>query len=186
MAGVGRTSELVGSAMIDAHAMYREAFTDVSKLAAQQHMMTPIEFAKVAMDPAITKYVALDSERTIIGLGVMTDDLSAWPLVSPEFFANRWPAQYEERRIFYVGFVCTRPGAPLSTFRDILAAMTEVIIAHRGIAIMDWCAHNVEERKLASAVTRMLGRMHEGTVGQEIDRQSFWAYRFDGEEMGAA
>lgn len=172
-----------------AHAweFYQDVFTTINALAVQRHKMTSTEFYDVATDKRVSKWVSTElgpelmgeSVPLITGLGVQTDDLDAWPLISPEYFKRKWPDAYADKRIFYTGFVGVHPEAPINTFRNLLDDMIKPIIAVRGVAIMDFCATNVDGRRLPHAVDRILGRLtpvvEPGTV---IDRQEFWAYDF--------
>ena len=42
----------------------------------------------------------------------MTAHLRSMPLVSPEYFARRWPERYAAGLIFYIGFLGGAPGQP--------------------------------------------------------------------------
>jgi hypothetical protein len=164
-----------------AWALYYETFMHVNRLAAQRHLMTADEFADVASDPRLGKHVAADDTGRLQGLGVITNELPAWPLISPAYFAHRWPDHYRQKRIFYIGFVCARPDAPSSTFRDIISDMSEQVFAADGIAVMDFCMVNVK-KGLPRATTWLLNELHAKAAGSRIDAQEFWAWRFDGQE----
>lgn len=159
--------------------MYKKAFWEINELAVQRHLMTDDEFTMMAYDQAIMKYVARAPDGVILGFSAMTNRLTAWPLISPAYFQRRWPAEYEQRRIFYVGFVCTLDGAPPAVFPQLIERMYQEVIAVEGIAVMDFCAHNVH-RRMPGVTTRILNRINPGTEGACLDTQSFWAWRFDG------
>jgi hypothetical protein len=36
---------------------------------------------------------------TLLGLAAYTNALAAWPLISPDYPARRWPVEYAEQRI---------------------------------------------------------------------------------------
>lgn len=163
-------------------AMYEQTFREIDELAVQRHLMTRAEFDAVMDDPAVRKHTAYDDDR-IVGQSVITDDLDAWPLISPRYFARHYPVEYAEKRIFYVGYVCTDPGAPITTFRDLIDDMAREVFACDGIAVMDFCTINVL-RGLPAATTRILRRL--APAGQahpvQLDTQEFWAWRFDGQD----
>jgi hypothetical protein len=158
--------------------LYRTAFAEVNTLAAQSHLMTATEFWGVWDDENVQKWLATDDDGALIGLGVQTDDLNAWPLISPAYFERKWPQLYLERRIWYVGFVCTRqePAAPIDTFAQIIRAMSAETRAAGGVSVMDYCTANVE-RGLPKAAGRLLGRAGKVKM-QAIDSQAFYAYDF--------
>lgn len=165
--------------------MYRAAFADVDGYAVQRHLMTRDEFDHVATDNRIDKHVAYGADGGAVGQAVITDELDAWPLISPRYFERRWPDHYRNRRIFYVGYVCTTPAAPITTFRDLIADMGAQVFDCGGIAVMDFCTANVA-RRLPQATTATLRRLDPRTTGGQIDEQEFWAWRFDGQPLGGA
>jgi hypothetical protein len=92
----------------EAWSLYVQLFTEVDELAAQRHLMTYDEFAEVYHDPRVLKFYEFD-RGSLIGMSVLTQHLDAWPLISPRFFARRWPAHYSRQAIWYVGFVGVLP-----------------------------------------------------------------------------
>lgn len=160
-------------------ALYQAAFTDLSERAAQQHLMTDDEFTEMAYDPSLSKYLAVGDDLTVLGMSVLTNRLTAWPLIAPAFFRRRWPVEAAENRIFYVGFVCTRRDAPNNVFPDLIERMYQDVIAVNGIAAMDFCTY-MTMRHIPAITHRILSRINPATTGARIDTQEFWAYRFDG------
>lgn len=165
-------------------ALYRDAFADIDSLAVQRHLMTPAEFDGAWEDPNVQKWLATDDDGALIGLGVQTTDLAAWPLISPAYFRRRWPELYDARKIWYVGFVCTRqdPPAPIDTFGGIIRAMSAETRAAGGISVMDFCTANVE-RGLPKGSQNILNRAGRIAM-QEIDAQAFYAYDFGDNGVG--
>jgi hypothetical protein len=163
--------------------LYRSAFAEVNALAVQRHLMNVTEFWGVWSDRDVQKWLATDDEGALIGLGVQTTDLNAWPLISPAYFERRWPDLYAERKIWYVGFVCTRqqPAAPIDTFAQIIRAMSAETRAVGGISVMDFCTANVD-RGLPGAAGRLLARTGEVEM-DSIDAQTFYAYDFGGGQL---
>jgi hypothetical protein len=163
---------------------YEKAFTEVNTLAAQRHLMTITEFGQVLRDTRITKYVASNDNGDVLGHSVLTDDLRAWPLISPAYFERRWPKEYADRRIIYIGWVCALPGAPVTTFPDLIAAMLPTVVDRDCIGVMDFCTHNVV-RGLPRATSRILGRLRptDRVTHRALDAQEFHAWRFDGGDL---
>lgn len=160
---------------------YTEAMRTVADRAVQQHMMTRPEFEAVMNDDRISKWVAilhLDDGTPlgyyeVLGLATMTNELSSWPLVSRSYFRTNFPG----REIFYIGLVVTRPRA-IHTFMRLISAMYDEVIAADGVAVMDFCGVNVDERRLPEVTDKMLKRFNPHAVGTMIDRQEFWAWDF--------
>jgi hypothetical protein len=159
---------------------YSAAFEEVNALAVQRHLVTYDEFVDLWHDARIEKWTARDDDGALIGLGVQTADLDAWPLISPAYFERRWPDLYAERKIWYVGFVCTRqqPAAPIDTFAHIIRAMSAETRAAGGISVMDYCTANIN-RGLPKGAGRILARAGEVWFDR-IDEQAFYAYDFGG------
>jgi hypothetical protein len=164
----------------EASFLYADAFHEISALAVQQHMMGAGEFIVLCADTRIEKWIARDPQGTMIGLGVQTTDLYAWPLISPAYFERRWPKLYAEHKIWYVGFVCTRqdPPAPVDTFGRLIRAMSAPTRAVGGISAMDFCAANTN-RDLPRIAERLLSSA--GPLDMSVlDKQSFYAFDFGG------
>lgn len=163
----------------DVWPMYCQAFERVNRLAVQRHAMTYEEFTGTMLDEAIDKYVVTDPDGVVVALSVITNNLRAWPLISPEFFAHHYPELYEQDRIWYVGFVCTRrtpPRPPVSTFADLIAAMAVPVVKAQGMSVMDYCGYNVDGRHLPLAAASILTDQNTAAVMESLDRQEFVAY----------
>lgn len=167
----------------DLYGRYEEAFRDVNRLAAQRHLMTLDEYMHVQFDPRITKYTAYADDGAPIGQSCITDDLAAWPLVAPEYFEHRWPDLYRTRRIFYVGYVGAHAGAQRhGVFGALLAEMAPQVIDAQGVAVMDVCARNLWKPDVPAGAGRTLAALSDRLRFAAVDRQEFWAFRFDGRE----
>jgi hypothetical protein len=164
----------------DAWELYERVFTPVNELAAQRHLMYRAEFQAVCEDTRVTKYLAFTDDGTLCGMSVITNDLDAWPLISPAFFARRFPEHYRDRRIFYVGFVGvgTYPPASAHVFSALIFEMQPQVADVDGIAVMDFCAHNVDNRNLPVISGVVQQRSGLAMSAECTDRQEFWAYRY--------
>ena len=173
------THEVLPEAMLEvAWGLYSEAFEELRMAAVQRHVMTRAEFDDHMVDPRIRKYVVRhpDEER-LAALATLTNDLDAVPLISPDYFRHRWPAQYAERRIWYVPFNAIHPEHRGSgIFELVVEAMREVIAGHlAGIVGLDFCRRNEERYKLPQAIHSALDRL--GTVtSHRLDTQAYWCY----------
>ncbi|XVV10925.1 hypothetical protein ACQP2X_39720 [Actinoplanes sp. CA-131856] len=161
--------------------LYAEIFAEVNELAAQRHLMTEAEFADVFHDPRILKFFVHDEAGDLAGMSVLTQDLSAWPLISPQYFARHWPQHYQRRAIWYVGFVGARP-TYLHGFRELVSGMYPHVIASAGIAVMDFCAYNINQRRLPSITHKLLGWMNPDAGMHIADAQTFVVYDFNAAE----
>ncbi|MFE9319421.1 hypothetical protein ACIHDR_45835 [Nocardia sp. NPDC052278] len=155
---------------------YSETFTEINTMAAQRHLMRRDEFVDVMGDERIAKYLLFDDDNTIVGLGVSTNDLDAWPLISPAYFRCNYPEHYAARTLWYIGFIGVRPD-----LRGGFAAMLEAMSAPQrhagGVALMDYCAFNVDEKAVLASSLRILGRYSDPRM-RTLDTQTFVAYEF--------
>ena len=170
---------VAGPRVEDCWQLYRSAFDELRIAAVQRHVMFRDEFDAVVADERVTKYVASDGEGRCCGLGTVATDLAAMPLISPDYFAHRWPELYATGRIWYVGFVAIRPElqrGPLlgRIVWDIGGAAARA----GGVAVIDVSRHVAQQKRLPQAVGRYLDRLAPGTRGIPLDEQTYWAYEF--------
>jgi hypothetical protein len=178
---------ITGPLAEDCWHLYRVAFDELRTMAVQRHVLLREEFDAVLADERVTKYFAVDETGHVAALATGTTDLTAMPLVSPDYFAHRWPQLYATRRIWYVGFVAVRPDrrrGPLfgQIIRDIGGAAARV----GGVAVMDVSRQVAAEKKLPQALTRFFTRLAPGTRAIRLDEQTYWAYEFPAVAVGAS
>ena len=158
--------------------MYAEVFEEVDALAAQRHLVTRAEFGVIAADPRVAKYLAYEGDGSLVGISTITNDLQAWPLASPAYYARHFFDHYDRSAIWYIGFVGARPGNP-HVFSALVGHMYPQVVDSDGLAVMDFCTFNVE-RKLPERTYVMLLRMNPATQVSRLDEQVTYVYRFDG------
>ena len=161
-----------------AWALYNDVFAEVNTLAAQRHLMTAEEFTTVYHDPRILKFYVHDQAGDLTGMSVLTQDLDAWPLISPPFFARRWPHHYTRKAIWYVGFVGIATHQ-LHGFRELVRNMYAHVSSNNGIAVMDFCTYNLTRRRLPAITLKLLAGLNPAAGMQTADTQSFVVYDFD-------
>jgi hypothetical protein len=161
----------------DAWGLYHEAFQEVNALAVQRHLMYRSEFEAMMGDPRVDKYLYLDHNGCLRGLATYTNDLDAVPLISPAYFARRWPEHYAQRRIWYVGFVCVASDAP-GGFGEIVEALYRVVADTGGVVGLDFCQYNEQVRQLPQRVQTLLERLAADVQVERADSQSYWTYEF--------
>ena len=160
----------------DAWSLYTAAFEDLKSQAVQRHVMYRSEFDEVMTDDRVEKYVALSPDGALAGLSTFTNDLDAMPLISPDYFAHRWPDHYAERRIWYLGFIAIAETQRRSgVFEAMIEKMWRSVRANAGVAALDLCARN-ESRNLNNAITRTLTSLTPDVVATRLDTQAFWSW----------
>ena len=171
--------EIHESLIEDVWTLYHEAFRELNAFAVQRHLMYRNEFDEVMRDQRVQKYLCIGDADTMLGLCTYTNDLDAVPLISPEYFARRWPKHYAERRIWYVGFMAVRSDVRAATaFTDLIEAMYLVAATQNGIVALDMCRFNDEIKRLSRVVPLVLHRLAGYVKTERMDEQSYWLYEF--------
>jgi hypothetical protein len=156
--------------------MYEAVFSGPGGMAAHRHPMRRPDFDDMMRDRRIDKWLVRADGGTLLAAAVYTNDLGVWPLVSPEYFAQRWPREHAERRIWYCGFVAVA-GHDREVFVELMEAMYRRAEEQHGIVSLDLCRHNLESYRLDPAVAMWMNRISGGQVYCDAaDRQAFTAY----------
>lgn len=156
--------------------LYREAFEEIDTLAVQRHLLTELELLDIWGDPRVQKWVAFEGGEPV-GVSVITNDLDAWPLISPRYFARHHAERYSSRRIWYIGFVFGAPGQT-AVFTELISAMAPQVVEGAGMAVMDFASYNVNVRHIDRATGLLMRRLHRGVTGGPIDAQHFYGWEF--------
>lgn len=164
--------------------LYERAFAGLRAAAVQRHLMYRDEFDAVMADKRVAKLVVSDGtgpDVRVAALATFTNHLDAVPLISPEFFAARWPDLYADGLIWYVGFLAIDPDfwrTPASALlvREICRAPA----ASGGIVGVDICDHNESTRRMSTGLLRLGRAVSTQTTLHRLDAQTFWAYEFPG------
>jgi len=163
-----------------AWALYLEAFEELNSMAVQRHLMYRSEFDEVMRDPRVDKYLALESDGTLIGLSCYTNNLEAIPLIAPQYFARHYPDHYQAKRIWYIVFVAVKPEAQgQAAFALMSEQMYLVAATQNGMVGLDLCSYNDEVRRMSRVFRLLIGRLCNFNMSfEQIDQQSFWLYNF--------
>jgi hypothetical protein len=161
---------------------YRDTFAPLATLAVQRHVLHEKEFDELAGDARIDKYLAV-RDGQVVGMSAMTADLDAVHLISPEYFAHRWPGLYAERRILYCVFVGVHPDREQG--RGVFVALQDSMYAHQvgpvgGVCVLDVCTWNEEELHLPGVIESIMRKVAGAATVQRLDSQSYWLYDFSG------
>lgn len=178
--------------------MYLRAFEPLRAAAVQRHLMIRAEFDEVLADSRVRKILVVRGEDPedpddvesagadaddVLGVAAVTADLEAVPLVSPEYFATRWPLLHAERRIWYVSFLAVTPDYQGSRVASLLVTpIAQRANANGGIVVVDICSHNEVRMRLPSILLRMARVYAPEATMTKLDAQTYWAYDFPSEE----
>lgn len=159
---------------------YQTTFEEINRLAVQRHMANSEEWSEMRDDTALLKFLAFNGDE-LVGVGVMTNDLYAWGLISPQYFEYHFPNMYNEDRIWYCGFVGASDGNG-EAFSQLVTEMHGVIKSNNGMVCIDYCAVNVAIRRMPERVDMMLRRLDPLTQSWKLDTHEFWLYTFGSNE----
>ena len=177
------TPALPGHLLDAAWEFYRDTFDELRVRAVNRHLLYRHEFEELMADKRNDKYVVCDDEG-VTGLAVMTTDLHAAPLISPDYFRHHWPDLYAANRLFFVHFVGVRPGSRgRGVFIKLLREMYKPVEEADGRVFLDVCTFNEDVHELPAMVGKVLDRIAGRAVPTRIDSQSFWMYEFPGHEV---
>jgi hypothetical protein len=180
---VEKLDEVGGTLLEQAWDLYEAAFREINALAVQRHLMHRDEFDEVMADSRVGKYLAFDDAGDLVGLSTYTNQLDAFPLISPAYFERHWPEHFAAGRVWYIGFVAVAPeGRHRHTFFQLIETMYEVSAVDNGISAMDFCQYNVDVRKVPYVTKIVLERIAAagGRVVRpsRIDAQVVFLYEF--------
>lgn len=161
--------------------LYADAFAQLRTAAMQRHVMSRAEFDVVMADKRVEKHLAIDDsgtagEERVTGLATFTNVLEAMPLISPEFFAHRWPDQYARHQVWYLGFFAIHEEyRSTGIFETVIAQMWAHVQAGGGVAALDVPGVNAQ-LGLPQAITRTLRALSPGVLAGQVDTQTYWAF----------
>jgi len=167
---------LSGRRLEEGWQLYTTAFDELRTAAVQRHVMHRGEFDAVMADDRVDKYVGVSDDGTVTSLATFTNVLEAMPLISPEFFADRWPREYAEGRVWYLGFIAIHPDhRSTGVFESVIEELWRPVRKGRGVAALDMCSRN-EAIGLPDAITRTLAAFTPDVLTTALDQQSYWSF----------
>ena len=156
---------------------YCDSFAELRAAAIQRHVMTRAEFDDVMADERVTVYLAQRPDGVVAGLATLANDLRAMPLVSPEFFAARWPEHYAAGRCWYIGFVGVRSGEQGGgAFQLMVGTVAATLGPRGGVLVLDVPQRNMEGFHVPRAVKRIADAVVADVEYEMVDAQGYWAY----------
>jgi ribosomal protein S18 acetylase RimI-like enzyme len=161
--------------------LHELAFDELRTQAAQAHQLDRHGFEAVLDDKRVAKYLVLDDAAggRPCGISTLTNDLDAVPLISPEYYQQRWPEYYRKQLIWYVGFLAVHPDYQRSgAVAQLISAMCEAAAGTGGIVAADICEFNEATLRLPIAIARLARNYAPGVTPQRLDAQVYWAFEF--------
>lgn len=169
--------EVGGTLLDEAWALYHDAFEELNANAVQRHLMYRSEFDDVMRDRRVLKYLCLGTDGELTGMATYTNQLDAVPLISPQYFARRWPRLYAERRIWYIVFIAIGPAGRAGALTEMVELMYTKV-AGDGMVGLDVCSYNGDGRHMARSIAAFMRRLSGDVHVERADEQSYWLYEF--------
>ena len=170
---------VAGDLREEAWKLYSQAFDELRYTAVQRHVMYGSEFDDVMADPSVQKFLIWGEDGTLQGLSTITSTLTSMPLISPDYFARRWPERYQAGLIFYIGFLGVHPDSHgTGVFGDLVRAMTEPVSAVEGLAVIDVCSDTKDRLHLPRAIRWLASTWAPSVSMSDLDAQTYVAYDF--------
>jgi hypothetical protein len=158
--------------------LYDQTFGPLRYRAAARQVLHRWEFLDEMADARIWKYVVDTSAGEPVGMMTVTNDLTAIPWISPEYFQVRFPDEAARNAVFYVGFTLAHPRwRHARLFQTMLAAVVQRPVDARGVIAYDICAFNNNSFHFDEQVERTLHRLAEVSVSR-IDEQTYYGATF--------
>jgi hypothetical protein len=159
--------------------LYQRSFEELRAAAVQRHLMTHSEFRAVMTDDRVDKFVVTDDAGRVGAMATMTNELDAVPLIAPEYFAARWPLLYDEKRVWYVGFVAVDPDHQNAhAMAGLIGRMCAEVGRGSGVICVDICRYREAASRLSEVIERQANRFTPGVTRVELDAQLYWGYEF--------
>ena len=163
----------------EAWKLYLQSFDDLRHRAVQRHVMYSDEFDAVMVDERVDKYLLSGEDGSLVALSTMTSQLRSMPLISPEYFAHRWPDRYRAGLIFYIGFLAVHPDSHgTGVFGELVRAMTAPVASVEGLAVIDVCSYNKDRLHLPRAIRWLATTWASSVEMADLDAQTFVGYDF--------
>jgi len=157
--------------------LYNTAFMPLRAASPCRQYMREAEFKKEMTDERMLKFILWEDD-VAVAMALVAVDLSAIDWISPEYFASRYPRQYEDSTIFYFGAILVDAGLQGLHYSDIL--LTELIrfvVANQGVAAFDCYSKNSEW--LPSLIEKM-GQEVAVVELSELGQQNYYAIESKG------
>ena len=161
--------------------LHERAFEELRVRAAATHQLDRAAFEAVMDDDRVGKYIIRDETHggRPCGISTLTNDLGAAPLISPAFYARRWPDYHRQQLIWYVGFLAVDPDYQgTGAVATLIGRMCEEAAGSGGIIAADICEYNEATLRLPMAIARLASTFSPGVTPHRLDAQVYWAFEF--------
>jgi hypothetical protein len=172
-------NKIMGGRAEDLYRVYLDSFAALGAKAASRQILSADEFYDELGDSRIVKYTVWRSDNDPVALATVTNQLSAVPWISPEFYASRHPAQAERNAIYYLGIALVAPGR--GQFRILERLVQELVkpcLADKGVLAFDVCAFNDLTIRFGQRAETVLHRIAPVRVSV-ADTQIYYQAVFD-------
>ena len=152
--------------------VYLSAFEPLRMEAAARHLLTFAEFSAEMVDERIEKLIVWDENTMPVGLATLTQDLSAIPWISPEYYSSRYADAARRGAIFYLGYILVaQSGRRSSALLTLTDKINRRLYDAKGVLGFDLCGLNDREG-IGRLALKLLGASNDIKL---VDTQFYYA-----------
>lgn len=156
------------------YALYVETFRGLAVKAVARQLLHEHEFMEEMLDHRVDKLVARDEDGEPVAMCTLTRHLETVPWIEPAYFAHHYPEHTARDAVFYLGFILVNQAHRRAhLFIDLIARVTDMVIAREGMCAYDACAFNRDVLGLPAAVETLINGMATFDVSV-IDSQTYY------------
>jgi len=154
-----------------------------------KQVVSRAQFDEMFADPRIIRVALRDiqADDRLVGLTLVSNDLSALPEPSADYFRARWPEHYAAGRVWYVSYVVVIPEyVGTSAGASMIGFCLDLVSEEQGgVFGLDVCETNEERVQFARSVPRIADRLFRKRLeGHRLDSQLFFAYEVPPTDAG--
>ena len=154
--------------------LYLDTFGELAVKAVARQLLHEHEFMEEMRDGRVDKIVAWDEDGEAVGMCTLTKHLETVPWISPDYFAHHYPEHTARNAVYYMGFILVAEELRRGhLFLDMVAKITEIVTAERGLCAYDICGYNDKVLGLANATASLLHSLGDYDI-QAIDSQVYY------------
>lgn len=154
----------------DLYPRYADAWEVIVQEASARHRLTFEVFREEMLDPRLEKHVVIDEHGRVVAMTTMTTDLDAVPWINPTFYQDRFPAEYANGTLFYLGYTFVDlENRGTRAFALMAATVNSRLSQARGVIGFDICGFS-----LRRGIGRHLERLFSGSDILTADTQTYF------------
>lgn len=153
--------------------LYERVFEPVNRQTPIMQSFAETEFRGFLANPAVTKILAIGEEGRVVGVALITTDLSHEPLLSPSFFEEH----YQGRKLYYVLTIAIDPqNRDMQLAKGMLSDLIDVCDPSGACFLMN-------SEGVNRAIPRLAQWARPEIVGRQLDKEAVWEFTMTGKDL---